>query len=768
MQRDGHCYLCRAPVVPIRNCAISRRPGPKCPVRPFPDAAYLGIAIENNASALAIRMHLSRQGTHMTLPTSKGSAVKAARLLILLVAAFALTGAKKSPYGPHDKAAYLNSVTIDFLRPGLTIQIASGTIATDGTITVVYSLTDPVGLPLDINGVYTPGPITVGYVIGTIPNDKDQYTSYVTTQATGAAGTFTRAAADTGGVLTQLDSGKYQYVFKTKAPTGFDATATHTIGIYAARNMSAFGIPNNNATTVFNFVPNGAKVSHVRDVVRTSACNTCHDQLSAHGGRRRAVELCIICHTPQTTEAGGGKTVDFKVFVHKLHMGSQLPSVIAGGKYSIGNSDWSSVVFPADPRRCETCHNQKSGAVQATNYLTKPSAAACGSCHDNVDFVSGKNHAGGPQVSDNLCATCHIPKGEIDFDASVKGAHVVPADSTMLSGVAITLAKVDGGTAGSKPTVTFTLKDAKGTPIAPATLGSLSFTMGGPTTDYGYTSFGTDVTTPGYVTESALTAAKCGSDGTCTYAFTHAVPAKATGTFAIGVEARRTETLLPKTTKEQAVTYGAQNKVTYFSVDGSAVAPRRKVVDVANCQRCHVSFTTIHGGLRNQTEYCVMCHNPSNTDGARRPGATVAADKLLPNQGINFNLLVHRIHTGENLLALGREYTVVGFGGSHNDFTDVRYPAMSSTGSAGDTRNCSVCHTGGSEANLPLGKNQILDPQGPINPVNAITGACTGCHADIPVAVHALSQTDPKLGESCTICHKTGAQFSIGSVHAQY
>ena len=44
----------------------------------------------------------------------------------------------------------------------------------------------------------------------------------------------------------------------------------------------------------------------------------------------------------------------------------------------------------------------------------------------------------------------------------------------------------------------------------------------------GYTSFGSDVTTPGYVTESA-TSASCGSDGSCLYTFKHTVPAKATG-----------------------------------------------------------------------------------------------------------------------------------------------------------------------------------------------------------------------------------------------
>ena len=89
--------------------------------------------------------------------------------------------------------------------------------------------------------------------------------------------------------------------------------------------------------------------------------------------------------------------------------------------------------------------------------------------------------------------------------------------------------------------VAFTLPNNSGKPMPLSQLGSLSFTMAGPTTDYGYTIFGSDVTTPGYVTESALTASKCDASGNCTYKFTNAVPAKAIGTYAIGVEARRTE-----------------------------------------------------------------------------------------------------------------------------------------------------------------------------------------------------------------------------------
>ena len=73
-----------------------------------------------------------------------------------------------------------------------------------------------------------------------------------------------------------------------------------------------------------------------------------------------------------------------------------------------------------------------------------------------------------------------------------------------------------------------------------------------------------------------------------------------------------------------------------------------------------------------------------------RPNAVVASDKALPPQGINFGLLVHRIHDGVNVVADGgKPYIVVGFGGSHNDFSDVLFPAMSPTGSATYLQNCS-------------------------------------------------------------------------------
>src|SRR5262249_9432951 len=164
------------------------------------------------------------------------------------------------------------------------------------------------------------------------------------------------------------------------------------------------------------------------------------------------------------------------------------------------------------------------------------------------------------------------PQGELEYDASIKGAHTIATESTQLAGMNITVLKVDNGTAGSKPTVHFTLKDNKGNGILASSLtqspNRLALIIAGPNVDYGYTSSGPDEKTGGYISENG-TAASCGEDGTCSYTFTHAVPANATGTYSIGIEGRRGQKINAGTTKEIDVEYGAKNAVTNFSVDGS-------------------------------------------------------------------------------------------------------------------------------------------------------------------------------------------------------
>ena len=267
-----------------------------------------------------------------------------------------------------------------------------------------------------------------------------------------------------------------------------------------------------------------------------------HEQLLFHGGSRVGIAVCVLCHTPQSVDPNSGNTVDMPKMIHEIHMGAAAPNAIAGKPYKIfgftGYVDWHDVTFPGsgsinDPRNCQTCHEQNTGAKQATAYM-QPNREACGGCHDNVNFATGDNHVNLPQVDDKQCANCHTPQGELPFDVSIEGAHISPTSYSGLPGMVINILKVDNATAGSKPAVTFTLKDSGGNPIAANSLTTspnrLAVVMAGPTTDYGYTSFGSDVTTNGYVSEDA-TKSTCSTDGTCVYQFLHAVPDKAAGTF---------------------------------------------------------------------------------------------------------------------------------------------------------------------------------------------------------------------------------------------
>ena len=77
-----------------------------------------------------------------------------------------------------------------------------------------------------------------------------------------------------------------------------------------------------------------------------------------------------------------------------------------------------------------------------------------------------------------------------------------------------------------------------------------------------------------------------------------------------------------------------------------------------------------------------------------------------------------------------------------------------------------MCHVNGSESNLPTGRSLVKNPQAPINPMGAITTACTGCHATMATASHALANTT-SLGESCATCHGPTSEFSVSKVHAQ-
>jgi OmcA/MtrC family decaheme c-type cytochrome len=69
--------------------------------------------------------------------------------------------------------------------------------------------------------------------------------------------------------------------------------------------------------------------------------------------------------------------------------------------------DFTEVTFPQDLKNCAKCHAGPDG----DHWYTRPSIEACGSCHDDVNFTTGENHAGGMQANNAMCTTCHPANG---------------------------------------------------------------------------------------------------------------------------------------------------------------------------------------------------------------------------------------------------------------------------------------------------------------------------------------------------------------------
>jgi OmcA/MtrC family decaheme c-type cytochrome len=666
-------------------------------------------------------------------------------------------GAAQAKYGPQSVEHYLSVDDFIYVRPGYNIKVNSVTIGSDNRPLVDVSFTDDAGQPLDRTGVITPGALSASMILAWYDPGTRNYTSYTTRVATAAPPSKTpgvtaiQAAADSGGTWTDLEVGHSQYKFKTALPAGFDKTKTTTLGIYGTRSTSAIIGKNYFAKNVeYDFRPDGGTIAAASkwgefDPTSTS-CNKCHDPIGAHGGSRMDVKLCVLCHSPQTTDPDTGNTVDMKVMIHKIHYGENLPSVKAGTPYVIiGNAqsvnDFSTVALPQDIRNCQVCHAPSANAPDSAAWMTNPSRAACGSCHDDVNFATGTNHPAGAQPDDSACASCHKPVGSKEFDAGIDTAHTVPTRSAQLKGLNSKIVSVTNTAPGQKPTVTFQITNGDGSAVNPKDLGSnLNLLLGGPTSDYAIDPF----------RERADGAAFDGT--TATYTFTNAIPASAKGTWAVTIEARRTVTLNPAPKQgPTSVTEGAFNPVAYVAVTDATPQARRAVVDMAKCNNCHDQLA-LHGGQRFNVFECAMCHNPNASDVSRRP-----ADKA-PVESIDFKRMIHRIHSGEELT---QDFTVYGFGGSVNNFNEVRYP--------GDRRDCLQCHVAGAYTVAeipPANRLSTATPRDYFTPQGPTAAACLGCHDDKAPAAHAFTATSP-FGEACAACHGTDSQFSVDKVHAR-
>ncbi|MCA1732621.1 MAG: OmcA/MtrC family decaheme c-type cytochrome [Acidobacteria bacterium] len=464
-----------------------------------------------------------------------------------------------------------------------------------------------------------------------------------------------------------------------------------------------------------------------------------------HGGSRRDVKLCAMCHNPQTVDPDTGENQDMDVIIHKIHRGANLPSVQAGKPYIIVGynqsiHDYSHVVYPQDIRNCKNCHvgtvpNQAPS--QASAFMTEPTRAACGSCHDNINWVTGEGHAAGPATSDDRCGTCHQPDGP-EFGPSVKGAHVVPAHSSQLLGLNATIVSVSNVKPGENPTIVIKVTNNDGTAVDPTTFATFAPMMAGPTTSY-----------LNYWREDARKTLKYdAATGNTTYTFTKAIPADATGTYAFTVDVRRSVNLKRADGEADVVAREAAfNPIHYAAVTGTVATPRRTAVDVAKCNSCH-DLLTFHGGQRLATQQCAICHHPKLT--------AAGATKEGPKESVSFQYMIHKIHRGEELQ---NGYFVKG-----SSYGGVVYP--------GALTDCNGCHVNGSQQLPPPVTADAVDvPAAFFTPLGPGTAACLSCHDSRDAAAHAYLNTANFPGsttpaEACATCHGPNSEWSVDKIHA--
>jgi OmcA/MtrC family decaheme c-type cytochrome len=175
-----------------------------------------------------------------------------------------------------------------------------------------------------------------------------------------------------------------------------------------------------------------------------------------------------------------------------------------------------------------------------------------------------------------------------------------------------------------------------------------------------------------------------------------------------------------------------------------------EIIETSTCNGCHTQLSA-HGGARVDTQYCVMCHNPSTTD---------------PYSGnpLDFKQQIHKIHTGINLPSinppalpaqntspiLGQGYWIVGFMKSLNNFNTVLFPQ--------DTRNCTTCHNQ-KDPNAPQAGEYATVPT---------IQACGACHDTTTFSGANVTHAGGAVTNAqCTTCHvnPTLPQLAVPAVH---
>ena len=281
--------------------------------------------------------------------------------LVLMFASSAYVSAKSTVddgvYTQKNKEYYLTAEETSFIRPGLVMEILDIDIPADRRPFITFSMKDPGGLPLDREGIYTPGPVDVRFMLTFIPQGEEQKVTYHD------------RSRDRDGEYGDLGDGVYTYKFTTVLPEDWDPDATHTLGTVARRDLREFDLDRYVDNVVTNFVPSGNGQPMPRDIVTTETCNgRCHDPLAMHGGRYQEVGVCTQCHNPGLFDEEEGVSYSYDVMIHRVH-----EELDEEGHY------------PAPLNDCETCH---TGGTPTNDFPLVTTPAPIAVCDQSARGVT--------------------------------------------------------------------------------------------------------------------------------------------------------------------------------------------------------------------------------------------------------------------------------------------------------------------------------------------------------------------------------------------
>lgn len=548
-----------------------------------------------------------------------------------------------------------------------------------------------------------------------------------------------------------------------------------------------------------------------RKVAARESCNDCHVNFAQHGGDRVDPNYCVVCHNPGSTDYATGNAIDFKLMVHKFHMGKRLTQDYAVGsavaREDLGGGNIAGVLYPQDQRNCVKCHDGSATAVHKTaqgdNWKTMSGKNACWACHDKYDGIKFPGNdwqlahtpyatlftpslANPDGTPDSVCQTCHNDAGGGVAPTNAK-AHEIP-EWVLSRNYRLNIWNVS-----KNPDNSLTVEYSVSNPntgsdydlLAPALASrftSLSLLIGWNTTDYANDGG------PGHGQPFSVKAAtdasmqRVGSSNRFTLK-SPVLPAQADGTLAVAFQGA---------VNESGLRVPVANAVQYFALSGSLVG-RRQVVSAEKCNTCHgpnlgyAGISTFLPGLgahdadSNNPEACVICHNGNNP-----LRGTVVSGGVVTHyaESADFKRMIHMMHAGQAGNYPVRPNTKVATAFTANP------PGIYS-----GLKDCSVCHVGNSHilGKSILGTSVTFDvdtsvdsPDATVTDTDALdnlvitpkASSCSSCHTSAEAKAHMIdngarfgtvTQANVLSGtfvlETCDGCHQSGAMQPVDTAH---